>query len=281
MNLQPNKHYNISGVLLARLSEARLYAVYGVSTVQSQEQQGKQQKPFAEPLLRLETELVQIDVVVVDKEGKLIRDLRREDFELYEDGKKQQISHFAAGTAAKPATWLTTEKKKPLNQNKVEAAEITAGRYIVLAVDDYHLSPENLLISKRALNKFIKEQMVGGDQVAVVTTSGNIGLFQQFTNERLVLERAIGRLNVQTRNSTSSFDVPRITDYQAELIDRGDSDAIDIAVQEILRLEPQPPPPPPGAGGRSAGRNPNSPEGAASPRERAIQQAISKARMIV
>src|SRR5262245_11106474 len=209
MNLQPNKHYNISGVLLARLSEARLYAVYGVSTVQSQEQQGKQQKPFAEPLLRLETELVQIDVVVVDKEGKLIRDLRREDFELYEDGKKMVISHFAAGTAVKPAKWLTTEKKRAGNENKPTVAEISAGRYIVLAVDDYHLAPENLLIAKRVLNRFITEQLIGGDQVALVTTSGNIGMFQQFTNERSILERAINRLNVQTRSATNSLDLPR------------------------------------------------------------------------
>src|SRR4030095_5284204 len=101
--------------------------------------------------------------------------------------------------------------KKPGNENKPEATEITAGRYIVLAVDDYHLAPENLLIAKRTLNRFINEQMVAGDQIAVVTTSGNIGMFQQFTNERLVLERAISRLNVQTRNVTSAFDVPHIT----------------------------------------------------------------------
>jgi VWFA-related protein len=106
-------------------------------------------------------------------------------------------------------------------------------------------------------------------------------MFQQFTNERDVLERAVNRLNVQQRTVTSSSDVPRITDYQAELIDIGDQDALELAVQEILRLEPMPAPPqPPGRGGRGGG-NPGGFDGGISPRERAILQAQSRARAIV
>ena len=55
-------------------------------------------------VLRVQTELVQIDLVVRDAQGKLVRDLKREEFELYEDGKKQAITHFAVGTATRPAS---------------------------------------------------------------------------------------------------------------------------------------------------------------------------------
>src|SRR5262245_14553869 len=242
----------------------------------------KVEKPQSqnEPLVRLETELVQIDVVVSGKDGKLIRDLKREDFELFEDTKKQQITHFAAGTASQPASWLRIDRR-PSKDGKtvITPTETRSGRYIVIAVDDFHLAAENLLIAKRTLHRFINEQMVANDQVALVTTSGNIGLFQQFSSEREVLERAINRLSVQTRRVTSSSDIPRISDYQAELIDRGDREALDLAVAEIQRLEP-PPPPQIGAGG--GGRRP--PPGAASPlsfADRAVQQAQSKARMSV
>ena len=254
-------------------------------SVHSQEQKGKEQKKQDEPLLRIETELVQIDVVVTDKQGKLVRDLKRVDFELFEDGKKQEITHFAVGTAAQPARWLAVEKKKPAEKSSADStpAEIQAGRYIVMAVDDFHLAPENLLNAKRTLQRFINNQMVAGDQVAIATTSGNIGMFQQFTNERDVLERAINRLNAQNRTVTSSSDIPRITDYQAELIDIGDQDALELAVQEILRLEPMPSPPPiAGRGGAGrGGLNAASPDGGSSPRERAILQAQSRARGIV
>src|SRR5262245_38712855 len=249
----------------------------------SQEQKGKgEQKKQDEPLLRLETELVQIDVVVTDKQGKLARDLKRADFELFEDGRKQEITHFAVGTSAQPATWLAVEKKKPAEKSPADSTpvEIRAGRYLVIAVDDFHLAPENLIISKRTLHRFIENQMVPGDQVAIATTSGNIGMFQQFTNERDVLERAINRLNVQQRTVTSSSDIPRITDYQAELIDIGDQDALELAVQELLRLEPMSPPPQPGGRGGRGGMNAGGLD-AGSPRERAVQQAQSRARTIV
>jgi VWFA-related protein len=249
-----------------------------------QETKSQEQKKQDEPLLRIETDLVQIDVVVADKQGKLARDLKRADFELFDDGKKQEITHFAVGTAAQPARWLAVEKKKPAEQSSAESTpvEIRAGRYIVIAVDDFHLAPENLIIAKRTLQRFIDNQMIAGDQVAIATTSGNIGMFQQFTSERDVLERAINRLNPQQRTATSSSDVPRITDYQAELIDIGDQDALELAVQEILRLEPTPMPAqgPRGAGGRG-GLSSGASSFGASPRDRAIQQAQSRARMIV
>src|SRR5262249_48360013 len=73
-----------------------------ICSVYSQKQKDKEKKKQDEPLLRLETELVQIDIVVTDKQGKLVRDLKRVDFELFEDGKKQEITHFAIGTAAQP-----------------------------------------------------------------------------------------------------------------------------------------------------------------------------------
>src|SRR5262245_40382344 len=244
-------------------------------------QKGNEQKKQDEPLLRIETELVQIDAVVTDKQGKLARDLKRAEFEIYDDGKKQEIAHFAIGTAAQPARWLAVEKK-PAEKRVADSTpvEIRAGRYVVIAVDDFHLAPENLMIAKRTLQRFINDQMVAGDQVAIATTSGNIGMFQQFTDERDVLERAVNRLSVQQRTVTSSSDVPRITDYQAELIDTGDMDALELAVQEILRLESMSSPPPGagrgGRGGMNAGFG-----GGGSQRERAIQQAQSRARTIV
>jgi VWFA-related protein len=250
--------------------------------IEERKGKGEQQKQD-EPALRIKTELVQIDVVVTDKQGKLARDLKRVDFELFDDGKKQEVTHFAVGTAAQPARWLAVEKKKPDEKSPVDSApvEIQAGRYIVIAVDDFHLASENLIIAKRTLQRFINNQMVAGDQMAIATTSGAIGMFQQFTNERDVLERAINRLNVQQRTVTSSSDVPRITDYQAELIDTGDQDALELAVQEILRLEPIPSPPQASGRGGRGGLNTTGLDGGTSPRERAIQQAQSRARTIV
>ncbi|MFN7270482.1 MAG: hypothetical protein ACK5TZ_00560, partial [bacterium] len=70
----------------------------------------QEQKPTdtqsPEAVVRIDTELVQIDVVVEDEKGQLVRTLKREDFQLTEDGKVQSLSFFSVGTAARPARWL-------------------------------------------------------------------------------------------------------------------------------------------------------------------------------
>lgn len=237
-----------------------------------------------EPVARITTDLVQLDIIVTDRSGKLVRDLKREDFELVEDGKVQAITHFAQGTAAKPARWITSSRPSPSSAGSTGASTASyltgepRSRYLVFMVDDIHISAENLMLAKRALSKFIKTSLMSGDLVAIATTSGQIGLLQQFTKERAVIERAIDRIYLQERKVTSAYDIPRISDYQAELIDMNDADAIELAVQEILKLEnPSAAQPPPRGGARSG----VSPPGAMSPRDRAVQTAKTKARMIV
>jgi VWFA-related protein len=254
-----------------------------------------------DPTIRIETELVQLEVTVTDKQGKVIRDLKREDFELKEDGKPQDIAYFSVGTATRPARWLGTEKPRnnaspstPTTTTATAPAETLAGRYIVLAIDDIHLSPSTMMLSRQSLIKFVDQQVGSGDQVALITTSGQLGLFQQFTNDRDVLKRAITRLSAQERQVTNSFDVPRITPHQAELIDAGDYDALELAVQDIMRQQMVSgnSSSPAGAnssssGGRSGGSGGGSrgsgasPQGGISERERAMEMARSYARMIV
>ena len=149
-----------------------------------------------EPTIRIETELVQIEVTVTDKAGNIIRDLKREDFELKEDGKPQDVAYFSMGTVNSPARWITTEPKAKAKDAAPAAplAETRVGRYIVLAIDDLHVSFSNLVYARQALIKFVDEQVTNDDQVALITTSGQLGMHQQFTNNRDILKRAINRL---------------------------------------------------------------------------------------
>src|SRR5581483_1046965 len=233
--------HSASRILSALLAAGLFCALAAGRTPQPQSRKGREQKqqPQEADKLRIETELVQIDVVVVDKQGKLVRDLKREDFEIHEDGKPQPVSYFSIGTSVHPAAWLRTEPKGsgkgPEITKSTATPEASAGRYIVLAVDDFHLATGNLMQAKQALLRFVDQQLVGSDQVALITTSGSLGLYQQFTTGRTALQRAINRLSVQERAVTNSFDVPRITPYQAELIEDNDSEAFELAVQELSR----------------------------------------------
>ena len=237
-------------------------ALVFAQTAPPQKQDPKQDPKPDEATIRIETELVQIEVTVTDKSGKLVRDLKREDFELREDGKPQDISHFSIGTTTTPARWLPTEPKNrgrevtPAPVSPVP--EVRAGRYIILTVDDLHLAFSNLVYARQALLKFVDEQITNDDQVALITTSGQLGLHQQFTNNREILKRAINRLSfAERRVSLNTSDIPRLTPYQAELIDNNHPDALALAVNEIMQKQP------------------------GTSRQMATSQAQSKARMVV
>lgn len=82
--------------------------------------------------------------------------------------------------------------------------------------------------------------MASTDQVALTVTSGAIGLYQQFTRDRVVIERAINRLSLQNRTSNTFGGVPNISDYQAELIEEGDNGALQIAIEELQLRQGKP-----------------------------------------
>ena len=193
-----------------------------------------------DPTLRIATELLQFEVLVTDKDGKPVRDLKRADFELREDGKPQDISYFSFGTSTRPARWLTAEPPKTATTTSTTPTAAPSKRYLVLVVDDLHLSAESLLQTRQALLKFVDQQLTADEQVALITTSGQLWVYQQFTNKREILKRAINRLAAAERRASSlANDVPRLTSYQAELIQNRDSDALQVAVNEILRNMPE------------------------------------------
>lgn len=105
---------------------------------------------------------------------------------------------------------------------------------MVLAVDDVHIEASNLLRIKKALDRFLEHEVEPEDQIAIVTTSGTRGIYQEFTDDRHALQRSVARLSAQER-SVLQTGAPYLTEYQAQQIERGDRDALRVAVQEILQ----------------------------------------------
>ncbi len=185
------------------------------------------------PGVGVETELLELDVTVTDKDGRPLTDLEAADFEVLEDGRVQPITHFAPGFRT-PAPKAHRPGPAPFPD-----ADEPRGRYLVLAVDDYHIEPSDLSLVRKALNRFIDTELGAEDQAAVVATSGSLGALQQFTTDRAVLRRAVDRLRAQSRSFRPPVDVPHLTDYQAQLIESGDQEAISLAVEEIMATEPR------------------------------------------
>jgi VWFA-related protein len=172
------------------------------ASIRSQ-QQGKQ-----EEVVRVTTNLVQVDVVVTDKTGQQVTDLRPEDFEISEDRKQQQITHFSYIMAdGRAAVATDSSAKNPASVQPANLSREQTQRTIAIVVDDLGLSAESIVSVKEALRKFVSEQMQPNDQVAIIRTSRGIGALQQFSSDKPRLMAAIDRLRwfPAGRGGTSPF----------------------------------------------------------------------------
>ena len=193
-------------------------------------------QPPATVLPATGVEVVRLDVVVSEKGRRPRLGLRRGDFVVLEDGRPQPIVQFQAFGRSDAAVSATAPA--PAEARAESAAEKAAdrppARYVVLAIDDVHLEFENLVRARKALERFLEEDLRPEDQVALVTTSGASALSQEFTSDRAVLRQTLSRLSARGRRAEWTG-VPHISDYQAEMIEAGDPLALEAAVQEILQ----------------------------------------------
>lgn len=157
------------------------------------------QKPASDDkddVVKITTNLVQVDAVVT-KDGKPVTNLTADDFEIYEDGKRQVITSFAyisnLANSASPA--VTTDTKKTATVVPYAPVKPNEGRRtIAFVVDDLGLSAESMPLVRQQLRKFVTEQLQPNDLVAIIRTGGEMGALQQFTNDKRVLNRALEQL---------------------------------------------------------------------------------------
>jgi VWFA-related protein len=154
-----------------------------------------QAKPPATSI-RVTSELVLANVVVRDKKGNLVRDLKKEDFTLFEDGKKQDISTFdfenvdqleTAGAAEKTVTGEAAAAAGPAGVLKKSDAPVMNARdrrVIVLYFDFSAMEPDQIDRCVDAAKKYIRAQMQPADIVALVSLSTNMRVDLDFTDDK-------------------------------------------------------------------------------------------------
>lgn len=153
-------------------------------------------------VLRATTELVLVNVVVRDKNGNLVRDLKKEDFTLLEDGKRQEISTFdfeniealSAGVAEPvisgsagppPGALLRTAKAA------APALEANNRRLILLFFDFSAMEPEQIERSVAAARTFVQTKMQPADLLALVSLGTRLHIDLDFTDDRAKLLAAL------------------------------------------------------------------------------------------
>jgi VWFA-related protein len=150
-------------------------------------QQGQKGQPQA--TFRARVDYVQVDATVNDHAGEFVPDLTKDDFEVLEDGKKQDIDRVElVNVPVEPRSLPALLSGRPLEAD-VFTNQVAPGRIYLIVLDDLHVNPGRSLAARRIARMFIEENMAPNDVAAIVVTSGNRRAAQEFTdNRRLLLE---------------------------------------------------------------------------------------------
>lgn len=193
-------------------------------------------------VVRVNTELVQSDVLVLDKRGQFVEGLKASDFQLKLNGKPRQILFFerlAAGSASEENLIATARGQLSAEKQNTTTVSLDRGRTIVFYLDDYHLSPRSINHVREMITKFIDQQMGANDEIAIITATGQLGFLEQLTGERAVLQRAVNKIGHRSFQTTDA-ERPPMNEVEALAIVNEDRRIIDYFVEQLLRDLGQP-----------------------------------------
>lgn len=144
------------------------------------------ERPFK---IRVAVDLTTVDVTALDKKGEPIRNLKKEDFQLYEDGKEQEIISMDEVNAD---AGISPSGASPVNESELHGGKTV----LLLFTDSSIMQPEHMRYFREmrasAIN-FVKEHMRPQDLLAVASYGSSMKVYQNFTGDREKVLAAIGR----------------------------------------------------------------------------------------
>jgi VWFA-related protein len=177
-----------TGALLTLLVTAAVF----LAAIPVQSQDKKQSKTIADDddVIKVTSNLVSLDVIVKDKKGKAITDLKPEDFTVSENGVPQKIEFFDATLTSgsepgQPTNATGSPQPKPRITNGLPR------NIIALVLDGQSTELANLKHVRDGITKYIRERISDNDSVALFAISGDLQLLQPFTQDKDKLIAAV------------------------------------------------------------------------------------------
>ena len=188
--------------------------------------------PVGTNAVTLQSNLVQVPVLVRDSQGKLVDGLQKDDFEAYDNGRKQTISLFSIERAPHAPPVQPVSVSAPVANAPINVpTPAPPPRYVAFYFDDTNSPLGDLVTAREAARKYVRESLQPGDLVGVFTTSTTVSL--NFTDNRQALEKTLARLLTHWKRPSSVC--PKMRPYQASVIDKlynVRSDELSLAMAE-------------------------------------------------
>jgi len=192
--------------------------------------------------LRVESNLVLVRVVVRDNQGSPIRNLKKEDFELFDKAKHQDIAQFElVSSSTEPVAPAAKSSGQPSPHAVSSPAHPS---FLVLYFDDLNTSDADMMDARDAAERYLGNGLPTNERVAIFTSNGPL---TDFTADPKQIQAGLEKLHTSPRSIRRGHDCPELTDFQAQQItefqDAYTIDAWRIAIDDVeARCNPAPPP---------------------------------------
>jgi VWFA-related protein len=167
--------------------------------------------------LRVQSNLVEVPVVVRDSHGDVVTGLQKSDFSVFDNGKPQIISSFSVEThthlAAQPGNISQPGLAAPAGPSAAAPADI---RYVAFYFDDTNMPLGDLVSSRDAAKKFVQENLDPADRVGIFTSSTTVSL--NFTDNRRALADTLAQIRTHWKRLSSMC--PKMRAYEAYVINQ-------------------------------------------------------------
>jgi len=168
-------------------------AAAAVAVMAGQNPPAADQTQSSTPTFKLRVDYVEVDVVVTDRQGNLVKDLKKEDFQVAEDGKTQSISAFTFINIPVERTDRPLYSPTALEPDVRTNETPFDGRVYVMVIDDLHTNFGRTQRVKAAARQFIERRLGANDLMAIVHTFGSNDGGQEFTSNKRLLLAAVDK----------------------------------------------------------------------------------------
>ena len=186
---------------------------------------------------KVRVNLVLVRAVVRDAQGKVVPNLKKEDFQLYDNRKPQAISSFSIETPEKRTASAMASTTAGDSSSSADVADgkavVLPQRFASMVFDDVHLSMADAVFVRDSATRFFGA-LAASDRVSLDTTSGQ--LTQEFTDDHEKLSKALLGILPHPLTGQGLHDCPEVSYYQADLIvNKSDVQALAVATDDALQ----------------------------------------------
>jgi VWFA-related protein len=198
---------------------------------------GQQQQQGPEPnsslTIKSSVNEVLVPVVVRDAQGQTVSNLKKEDFQVFDNGKPQVITGFTLVQRAGQKPRVNPPTPAPIDLPAALQPPPLPERFVALLFDDLNLSTGDLIQAQKAAIKILDSSLLPSDIAAVLSTSG---IDSGFTFDHNGLEKTILSLKVNQLYQHDPNDCPNVDYYQGDLIvNKQDPMALAAATDDALK----------------------------------------------